>query len=244
MCPLLGWGAPLSKYNAPGDVCVWRMYSGRRRRRSPCYLCKCPGPCPWGGGGGRREYETWCVRGAHAVRARCVNWGDFVDPPTCSTVKSMYFEAVKGTVELIFMKPTAVGPPQSCRPVGDSSWSSFLRNPFSRFPPEKGSPRGSFISKLRTTTSPTGKRAKREPTATHRKAREPRVPVVMQERPAAPPVFLWTTQASTYRNSPSPIPGPRGLPAVDAQGTAERPWGHPQRRVPGRSDPVHRGSGQ
>ena len=23
MCPLLGWGAPLSKYNAPGDVCWW-----------------------------------------------------------------------------------------------------------------------------------------------------------------------------------------------------------------------------
>ena len=41
MCPLLGWGAPLSKYNAPVNVCAWRMYSGRRQRRSPCCLCDC-----------------------------------------------------------------------------------------------------------------------------------------------------------------------------------------------------------
>ena len=36
------------------------------------------------------------ARGAHAVHAWCVYWGDFVDLPTCSTVKCMRFQALKG----------------------------------------------------------------------------------------------------------------------------------------------------
>ena len=31
-----------------------------------------------------------------AVHTRCVYWGDFVDLPTCLTVKCMCFQAVKG----------------------------------------------------------------------------------------------------------------------------------------------------
>ena len=45
-----------------------------------------------------RKYYTRCVRGAHSVRAQCVYWDDFVDLPTCSTIKCMYFQAVKGII--------------------------------------------------------------------------------------------------------------------------------------------------
>ena len=34
--------------------------------------------------------------GAHAVRAQCGYWGDFIDLPTRSTVKCRCFQAVKG----------------------------------------------------------------------------------------------------------------------------------------------------
>ena len=40
----------------------------------------------------------------------CVYWGDFVDLPTCSTVKCVRFQAVKGTMAHNAFCPLVVAP--------------------------------------------------------------------------------------------------------------------------------------
>ena len=51
------------------------------------------------------------IRGARAVHARCVYWGDFVDLPTYWTVKCMCFQAVKGiTIAHTALCPLTVSP--------------------------------------------------------------------------------------------------------------------------------------
>ena len=47
----------------------------------------------------------------YTMRAQCVDWGDFVNPPRCSTVTFMCFQAVQGvTIAQAALCPLAVSP--------------------------------------------------------------------------------------------------------------------------------------